>query len=291
MDLRGTHEPPRPAPARAATAAGATANPNKWSVARRAARAMASEAATDVARLGESAVYVCVVIGMTCYTAVIGAYAFYGPQAGRDVFGVPPQTADLAFGGITVVAGTLGTLGGGIALDAAGSTFRNGLLLCCAGLGAGGILHLAAFALTSTFLQFCLVLGLGEMAVFATQAPSNAVAMWSVPPGLRPLAISVSVVAMHVLGDVPSSPLLGLLQGSLQNWRVTMSIAAAGLGAGAAAYAVGVRAARTAMDYRAVEVAGSGSGGSEVGDGRAASPQDEPALDVEGNEHRPLLVE
>jgi len=51
------------------------------------------------------------------------------------------------------------------------------------------------------------------------QAPANAVVLWSVPPGLRPLAMSLSVVATHLLGDVPSPPLLGLLQGWLHNWR------------------------------------------------------------------------
>lgn len=54
------------------------------------------------------------------------------------------------------------------------------------------------------------------------QAPANAVLLWSVPPGLRPLAISLSVVATHLLGDVPSPPLLGLLQGWLKNWRCVM---------------------------------------------------------------------
>ena len=52
------------------------------------------------------------------------------------------------------------------------------------------------------------------------QAPSNAVCMWGVPPALRPFAVSMSVVAIHVLGDVPSPPLLGALQGWLQNWRL-----------------------------------------------------------------------
>lgn len=52
------------------------------------------------------------------------------------------------------------------------------------------------------------------------QAPGNAVCMWSVPTQLRPFAMSMSVVAIHVLGDVPSPPLMGLMQGRLQNWRL-----------------------------------------------------------------------
>jgi hypothetical protein len=57
----------------------------------------------------------------------------------------------------------------------------------------------------------------------------NAVLLWSVPPGVRPLAMSLSVVATHLLGDVPSPPLLGLLQGWLRNWRCAAACAVDGL--------------------------------------------------------------
>ena len=39
------------------------------------------------------------------------------------------------------------------------------------------------------------------------------VTVWSVPTRLRPLASGMVQVASHVLGDVPSPPLVGLLQG------------------------------------------------------------------------------
>ena len=39
------------------------------------------------------------------------------------------------------------------------------------------------------------------------------VTVWSVPTRLRPLASGMAQVAGHVLGDVPSPPLVGLLQG------------------------------------------------------------------------------
>ena len=51
------------------------------------------------------------------------------------------------------------------------------------------------------------------------QAPSNAVVLWCVPPGLRPFAVSMSIVLTHLLGDVPSPPLLGAFQGLVKNWR------------------------------------------------------------------------
>lgn len=51
------------------------------------------------------------------------------------------------------------------------------------------------------------------------QAPQNAVLLWSVPPGLRPLAISMGIVVTHLLGDVPSPAAVGWLQDRMLNWR------------------------------------------------------------------------
>lgn len=183
-------------------------------------------------------------------------------------------------------AGTLGTLAGGSLLDAIGSSMRNALLLCTAGIGLGACLAVAAFWAAGSFALFALVFAAAQLAMFASavrcsreaqglgrmlgrgwqehsparhaasllpcprpsredtpprpphplfrvapfspaaQAPSNAVCMWGVPPALRPFAISMSVVAIHVLGDVPSPPLLGALQGWLQDWRLRCGPAA-----------------------------------------------------------------
>ena len=74
------------------------------------ARFLAALAAVwaDLTTLGRHNVYVLAVGGMTCYTAVLGTFAFYGPKAGRDVFEIEPEVADLAFGAITVLTGEQG---------------------------------------------------------------------------------------------------------------------------------------------------------------------------------------
>lgn len=74
----------------------------------------------------------------TCWSAgVIGAYAFLGPKAGAETFGVDGSTADYVFGGVTVVTGVFGTLVGGLILDRVGSSIANALYLCgaCCVLG------------------------------------------------------------------------------------------------------------------------------------------------------------
>jgi MFS family permease len=167
VSLRGTRPRGAAAPAAAAAEAGASA-PAALLPARDALAARLREAAADVRQLGRRPVYAWVVAAMTCYTAVLGTLSFYGPQAARDVFGVDPQFVDLAFGALTVATGTLGTLAGGAALDAAGSSLRNGALLCCGGLAAGGALTVTAFSATSSFAAFACVLGLGQFALFMT---------------------------------------------------------------------------------------------------------------------------
>jgi hypothetical protein len=68
-------------------------------------RAAAAAVGADLALLGRHPVYLWTVAGMTVYTAVLGAFAFYGPRAGREVFGIAPERADLTFGAITVLTG------------------------------------------------------------------------------------------------------------------------------------------------------------------------------------------
>lgn len=69
--------------------------------------------------------------------AFIGAIAYLGPKAGRDVFGISGETADLVFGAVTVLTGVFGTLAGGVLLDRLGSTMANALAICAAGMAIG----------------------------------------------------------------------------------------------------------------------------------------------------------
>lgn len=60
--------------------------------------------------------------------------------------------------------------------------------------------------------------------MFATQAPVNYVCLHCVKPSLRPLSMAISTVAIHIFGDVPSSPLVGIVQDHINSWRKTTLI-------------------------------------------------------------------
>ncbi|KAF8410655.1 hypothetical protein HHK36_003187 [Tetracentron sinense] len=126
-------------------------------------------------------VYVINVLGYIAYNFVIGAYSYWGPKAGYDIYHM--SNADLMFGGITIVCGIFGTLAGGYVLDCMSSTISN-----------------------------------------AFKGPVNYVCLHCVKPSMRPLSMAMSTVAIHIFGDVPSSPLVGVLQDYVNNWRETSLI-------------------------------------------------------------------
>jgi len=254
MDLRGTHIDEE----EQADTLGTRRRSRNFTAAQSFLSSRLKEAGIDTLKLAERPLYLWSVAGMAAYTAVIGTMSYYGPQAATALFALSPRSVDLAFGALTVFTGVVGTLSGGWLLDVWGSTLRNGTFLCFLGLAIGAVFTILAFMLTKTFYTFCLVFALGQCAMFSTMAPGNAIIMWSVPPGLRPLAISLSVVAMHLLGDVPAPPLVGLLQSKVQNWRISMSVLACVLLVGAGFYLIGVVTARTAIDFRNVEEIGQG---------------------------------
>ena len=68
---------------------------------------------------------------------MLGAFAYYGPKAGREVFDLKAADADVLFGAVTVTTGVMGTLLGGIVLDRAGSSMANAMQCCAWGVAAG----------------------------------------------------------------------------------------------------------------------------------------------------------
>ncbi len=60
--------------------------------------------------------------------------------------------------------------------------------------------------------------------LMCAQAPVAAIGMWCVPSALRPLGVALMTICIHLFGDVPSPPLLGLLQTSLSKVGVLSTV-------------------------------------------------------------------
>jgi len=166
-------------------------------------------------------VYVVNVLGYIAYNFVIGAYSYWGPKAGYNIYHM--NNADLLFGGVTIVCGIFGTVAGSYILDLMGATISNAFKLLSTATFLGAIFCFSAFCFKSLYV-FLALFAIGELLVFATQGPVNYVCLHCVKPSMRPLSMAISTVSIHIFGDVPSSPLVGVLQDNVNNWRETSLI-------------------------------------------------------------------
>ena len=174
-------------------------------------RRLVREFARDAAALLRRPTFALVVLGYVFYTAVIGVYAVWGPKAGYAVFADSlhsPARSDVVFGGVTVAAGATGTILGGAAVDFVGASVAGAARACAVATLLAFALLECAFAAAS-FPAFVALFTAGETLAFVAQAPVNAIVLWSVPAGARPLACSLTTVFIHLLGDVPTPPLFG----------------------------------------------------------------------------------
>lgn len=166
-------------------------------------------------------VYVVNVLGYIAYNFVIGAYSYWGPKAGYNIYHM--NNADIVFGGVTIICGIVGTLAGGFVLDLMTATISNAFKLLSVATFFGAIFCFVAFCFKSLY-GFLAFFAIGELLVFATQGPVNYVCLHTVKPSIRPLSMAMSTVSIHIFGDVPSSPLVGILQDYLNDWRKTALI-------------------------------------------------------------------
>ncbi|KAG4212164.1 hypothetical protein ERO13_A02G147200v2 [Gossypium hirsutum] len=163
-------------------------------------------------------VYVVNVLGYVAYTFVLGAYGYWGPKAGYNIYHM--KSADMLFGGITVVCGIFGTIAGGFILDRMSATINHAFILLSGATFLGAISCFSAFCLRNLY-GFLVLFAVGELLLFAAQAPVNFVCLHCVKPSLRPLAMAMSTVSIHIFGDVPSFPLFGVVQDHINNWKTT----------------------------------------------------------------------
>ncbi|ERN14178.1 probable sphingolipid transporter spinster homolog 2 isoform X1 [Amborella trichopoda] len=182
-------------------------------------------------------VYITNVLGYISYNFVIGAYSYWGPKAGYDIYHM--ANADLMFGAITIICGIFGTLAGGYILDRMQATISNAFKLLSGATFLGAIFCFTAFLSTKLY-GFIVLFSIGELLIFATQGPVNYVCLHCVKPSMRPISMAMSTVSIHIFGDVPSSPLVGILQDHVNNWRETALILTSILFLAAGIWCIGI---------------------------------------------------
>jgi len=162
-------------------------------------------------RLRKNAMYWTAVAGLTLMTFSIGGLANWMPSFLELERGVKPEIAGLYFGGITAVAGIVGTLVGGWLGDVADRRSTTGGM----SLSGWGLLLavplMAVVALAhSPAVIFAAVAG-AQFFIFLNNGPLNAAIVSAVPADVRSFAVGLSVLAYHALGDAISPPIIGMI--------------------------------------------------------------------------------
>ena len=155
--------------------------------------------------------YVLTVLGYAAYTFAIGALAFWTPAFLERTRGIPKAQATVQFGAIVVVTGFIGTYAGGWIGDYFLRTSRQ------AYLWVSGVVTLVAAPLTLVALAaprpavYWTAIVAAELCLFASTGPINSAIVNVVSPHMRATAVALSIFTIHLLGDVPSPSLVGVL--------------------------------------------------------------------------------
>jgi len=178
----------------------------------------ASSVLADLAVLGKARTYVATVAGYTAQTFALGGFIAWAVLVLYRKHCLDLHIAGDAFGGVTILSGIVGTALGSVLSDRVpGEDRARACLKVCAASSLLGT-PLAALALVwPTPIGFIALLGLCELVVFASIAPTNAAILKSAPPTLRASAMAVSIFSIHLLGDVISPPIVGAVSDAMRD--------------------------------------------------------------------------
>ncbi len=178
----------------------------------RAAPAVARSggAASVYRELAKNRLFAFAVAGYVAQTFALGGFANWGVEFLYRRMGMDLTRADLAFGGVTVVTGLAGTaLGGWLADKWPGDDRARAAVMVC----AWSSIVAAPIALAALFMPtqatFIAALGACQLVIFTSVAPTNAAVLLSVPATQRASAMAVTILAIHVLGDILSPVVIG----------------------------------------------------------------------------------
>lgn len=150
-------------------------------------------------------------LGYAAYTFALGGLAVWTPAFLERVRGLPREEATVSFGAIVFGTGLVGTFLGGWLGDYCLRWTKNAYLWVC------GISTLLAAPVTLLALThpdkrvYFPAMAIGEILIFASTGPVNSAIVNLVAPRERATAVALSILVMHLLGDVPSPPLIGAI--------------------------------------------------------------------------------
>lgn len=168
--------------------------------------------------------YMLVVLGYAAYTFGLGGLGFWMPAFLERVRGVPPVAATRDFGMVVVLTGIVGTLLGGWLGDYCLRRSRAGYLWFSAAVTLAAAPCALIALIAPAPAQYYPAIVAAELLLFMSTGPVNAAIANMVSPLERASAIALSMFIIHLLGDVPSPPLIGHLSDASSLGRAVLVV-------------------------------------------------------------------
>ncbi len=171
------------------------------------------------------------IIAQTAMTFAIGGLSVWLPTYIHEARGEPLGRTDMIFGGILVVAGLVSTLTGGWLGDRLRARFRGSYFLVS---GCGMLIGFPA-TIAMLYVPFpaawiCIFVAI--FFVFLNTGPANTALANVTPRAIRASAFALTILVIHLLGDVLSPPLIGWIKDH-GSWNLSfLTVSAAMLVAG-----------------------------------------------------------
>jgi MFS family permease len=170
---------------------------------------LGGQALAAYASLLRNVPYMLTVLGYAAYTFALGALAFWTPAFLERERGLARTDATVQFGAIVVLTGFAGTFFGGWLGDRLLPRFRESYLWV-SGLSTLAAVPFAWIAFTARDRGvYTAAIVIAEILVFVSTGPINSALINMVAPDRRATAVALSILAIHLLGDVPSPPMIG----------------------------------------------------------------------------------
>jgi MFS transporter, Spinster family, sphingosine-1-phosphate transporter len=185
--------------------------------------------------------YVLTVLGYAAYTFALGGLAFWMPTFLEEVRGIPAVKASAGFGEIVVLTGFVGTFVGGWLGDYWLRYSRQAYLLMSGWITvlAVPVVYLALAASSPSVFYPALIAA--ELLLFMSTGPINTAIVNLVSPAERASAVALSILAIHLLGDVLSPAIIGALS-DLSSLGNAVMIVPGAVAVGAVLWLVAARA-------------------------------------------------
>jgi len=171
--------------------------------------------------------YVLTVLGYAAYTFALGGLAFWMPTFLERVRGIPAVKASAGFGEIVVLTGFIGTFVGGWLGDYWLRYSRQAYLWMSGWITVLAVpaAYLALSAPTPSVFYPALIAA--ELLLFMSTGPISTTIVNLVSPTERASAVALSILAIHLLGDVLSPSIIGALSVAASLGQAVMIVPAA----------------------------------------------------------------